>query len=77
MRKHSAYDPDLLTETAVSATSHVDMLRRLGIALGPSTLRYLRSRIEHYKIDTSHFTDEELPARPRRSYPKWRLEELL
>ncbi|MZD07861.1 HNH endonuclease [Streptomyces sp. SID5785] len=38
--------------------------------MGSKPRRYLRDRLAHYGIDTSHFQDEPLPERPRRSYAK-------
>ncbi|MGW4030426.1 HNH endonuclease [Streptomyces sp. NPDC004838] len=66
----SKYPRDLLARTAPGCTSLVDLLRRLGAPLGSGPLRYLRKRLEHYGIDTSHFREEPLPERPRRSYTR-------
>ncbi|MEU9195710.1 HNH endonuclease signature motif containing protein [Streptomyces hundungensis] len=57
------------------STSLVDMLRRLDAPLGRRPLGYLERRLRHYGIDTSHFEDESLPERARRSYPKGLLAE--
>ncbi|MEU9096366.1 HNH endonuclease [Streptomyces sp. NPDC048361] len=46
------------------------MLRRLDAPLGSRPLRYLGERLRHYGINTSHFVEESLPERARRSYPK-------
>ncbi|MDK0519707.1 HNH endonuclease [Streptomyces sp. ML-6] len=70
MSGQNRYPRDLLERTAATATSLVDVLRRLGAPLGSGPLRYVRDRLKHYGIDTSHFTDEALPARERRTYPK-------
>ncbi|MFG2892649.1 HNH endonuclease [Streptomyces sp. NPDC048248] len=67
------YPPDLLARTAAVSTSVVDMLRRLDAPLCSATRRYLRTRLEHHDIDTSHFVDEPPPHRPRQSYSKERL----
>lgn len=64
------YAPDRLARVAVSATSFVDMLRWLEQPLGSEPLRYLRSRLRHYGIDTDHFVDEPLPETPRKRYTK-------
>ncbi|MFF0135894.1 HNH endonuclease [Streptomyces sp. NPDC005227] len=64
------YPRDRLAGTAALSTSLVDLLRRLGAPLGPSTLRYVQGRLDHYGIDTSHFVHEPLPARERRSYTR-------
>ncbi|MFD3483324.1 HNH endonuclease [Streptomyces sp. NPDC058665] len=50
-------------------------MRRVNAPLGSIPRRYLRQRLELYGIDTSHFTDEPLPVRERRSYSKERLQE--
>lgn len=44
------------------------MLRRLGRPLGTGPARYLRCRIAYYGIDTTHFSEETLPTRPRQHY---------
>lgn len=64
------YPRDLLERTAATASSLVDLLRRLGAPLGSRTCRYVRERLRHYGIDTSHFVDEALPDRAHRAYPK-------
>ncbi|MFI6941741.1 HNH endonuclease signature motif containing protein [Streptomyces sp. NPDC050418] len=64
------YPRSLLTEVAKDATSLVDLMRRVGAPLGSKPYRYLRARLAHYDIDTSHFRDEPLPERPKRSYAK-------
>ncbi|MGW6204799.1 HNH endonuclease [Streptomyces sp. NPDC055089] len=64
-----AYPRDLLERTAVTATSLVDLLRRLDAPLGSRTWRYVRERLRHYDIDTSHFADEALPSRADCRYP--------
>jgi predicted RNA-binding Zn-ribbon protein involved in translation (DUF1610 family) len=66
----SKYPRDLLQRTAAEATSLVDLLRRLNATLGSRPMRYVRDRLKLYGIDTSHFVDEPLPARPHRSYAK-------
>ncbi|WP_333771753.1 HNH endonuclease signature motif containing protein [Streptomyces sp. IBSBF 2435] len=68
------YTRDALQRTAAVSTSLVDMLRRLDSPLGSGPLRYLRSRLAHYGVDTGHFTAEPLPPRARRSYPREQLE---
>ncbi|MBC9717119.1 HNH endonuclease [Streptomyces sp. TRM66268-LWL] len=64
------YPRGLLTEAAKESTSLVDLMRRVGAPLGSKPYRYLRDRLAHYGIDTSHFCDEPLPERPKRSYSK-------
>ncbi|WP_046508444.1 HNH endonuclease [Streptomyces odonnellii] len=75
MSRYARYPRDLLVRTAAEADSLVDLLRRLGAPLGSGPLRYIRSRIEHYGIDISHFREDRLPDRERRSYTKELLEE--
>ncbi|MFF3786518.1 HNH endonuclease [Streptomyces sp. NPDC001933] len=70
MSDQNNYPRDLLERTAATATSLVDVLRRLGAPLGSRSLRYVRDRLKHYGIDTSHFAEEALPSRGRRAYPK-------
>ncbi|MGW2081112.1 HNH endonuclease signature motif containing protein [Streptomyces sp. NPDC001939] len=48
----------------------VDLMRRVGAPMGSKPLRYLRKRLDHYGIDSSHFQDEPLPERPKRSYSR-------
>ncbi|MFF8829802.1 HNH endonuclease [Streptomyces sp. NPDC015131] len=69
------YPRDLLTRTAAVSSSLVDLMRRVEAPLGSITRRYLRNRLEHYGIDTSHFVDEPLPERANRTYAKAVLEE--
>ncbi|MFJ4897215.1 HNH endonuclease signature motif containing protein [Streptomyces sp. NPDC088727] len=64
------YPRDRLERTAAAATSLVDILRRLGAPLGSRSSRYVRDRLRHYSIDTSHFTNEALPDRAHSTYPK-------
>lgn len=64
------YPRELLVRRAADASSLVDLLRRLGAPLGGRSLRYVRDRLAHYGIDTSHFVAEELPAQERRAYPR-------
>ncbi|MFD7179856.1 HNH endonuclease [Streptomyces sp. NPDC059904] len=45
-------------------------MRLIDATMGSGPARYLRARLTHYAIDTSHFQDEPLPERPRRSYSK-------
>ncbi|GGZ52241.1 hypothetical protein GCM10010387_53150 [Streptomyces inusitatus] len=68
------YPRDLLARTAAEAGSLVDLMRRVGAPLGSGPRRYLRDRLAHYSIDTSHFADEPLPPRPAHSYPREVLE---
>ncbi|MEU8914451.1 HNH endonuclease [Streptomyces libani] len=75
MPPHVAYTHDLLTRTAAASTSLVDMLRRLGTPLGSGPRRYLRARLKHHGVDTTHFVDEPLPRRPHRSYTRALLSE--
>ncbi|MDQ0984724.1 HNH endonuclease signature motif containing protein [Streptomyces sp. V2I9] len=65
----AAYPPELLARAASESTSLVDLLRRLGAPLGSRTLRYVRQRLAHYGVDTSHFVEEDLPPRERCAYP--------
>ncbi|MFB8115430.1 MULTISPECIES: HNH endonuclease [unclassified Streptomyces] len=69
------YPRELLTRTAAASTSLVDLLRRLGAPLGSRPLRYVRDRLKLYGIDTTHFVDDALPERQRRSYTRELLEE--
>ncbi|MEU7646614.1 HNH endonuclease signature motif containing protein [Streptomyces huasconensis] len=64
------YPRETLARTAPTCTSLVDMMRRLGMPMGAGPRRYLRERLRHYGIDTSHFREEPLPERPSRSYSK-------
>ncbi|WP_079159708.1 HNH endonuclease signature motif containing protein [Streptomyces griseus] len=75
MSDQNKYPRDLLTRTAATSTSLVDLLRRLGAPLGSRPLRYVRDRLKLYGIDTTHFVDEALPERQRRSYTRELLEE--
>ncbi|WP_336053725.1 HNH endonuclease signature motif containing protein [Streptomyces sp. CA2R101] len=75
MARRLAYTRDALTRTAASSTSLVDMLRRLGAPMGSGPRRYLRDRLRHYGIDTTHFVDEPLPRREQRSYTEALLKE--
>ncbi len=67
---HPRRTADRLAAAAAASTSLVDMLGRLDMPLGSGPLGYLRERVAHHGIDTSHFTDEPLPHRPRRTYSK-------
>ncbi|MEV6485062.1 HNH endonuclease signature motif containing protein [Streptomyces sp. NPDC051576] len=69
------YTNDLLARTAVVSTSLVDLMRRLDAPMGSAPRNYLRGRLAHYGIDTSHFVDEPIPERERRSYSKELLQE--
>ncbi|MEU6390679.1 HNH endonuclease [Streptomyces sp. NPDC046939] len=62
------YPREMLTSAAAESSSLVDLMRRVGAPMGGGPAGYLRKRLAHYGIDTSHFTDEPLPERPRRSY---------
>ncbi|MEV0411107.1 HNH endonuclease signature motif containing protein [Streptomyces sp. NPDC050448] len=73
--KSPRYTRDLLTRSAPGATSLVALMRQLGVPLGSGPRAYLRNRLAHYGIDTSHFVDEALPARIPQSYTKERLAE--
>jgi HNH endonuclease len=75
MTRRTVYPRDLLTATAAVSTSLVDMLRNLNVPVASGPRRYLRKRLIQYGIDTSHFVDEPLPARPRMTYSKERLAE--
>ncbi|MGW7450580.1 HNH endonuclease signature motif containing protein [Streptomyces sp. NPDC054787] len=69
------YPRVLLTRTASQATSLVDLMRLLGTPLLAGPRRYLRDRLVHYGVDTSHFVDEPLPERVRQRYTEERLRE--
>ncbi|MFJ7771423.1 HNH endonuclease signature motif containing protein [Streptomyces sp. NPDC097107] len=69
------YTRDLLTRTAAGATSMVDLMRKLGTPMGSGPRCYLSKRLQHYRIDTSHFREDPLPERERRSYPEELLRE--
>lgn len=69
------YTRDLLSRTALRATSLVDLMRLLDAPLLAGPRRYLRDRLAHYGIDTSHFVDEPLPVRVRQRYTEERLRE--
>ncbi|WP_327683857.1 HNH endonuclease signature motif containing protein [Streptomyces sp. NBC_00467] len=75
MSTRRSFPRDLLARTAAASTSVVDVLRRLGEPLGSSSFRYVRDRLAHYGIDTTHFVDEPLPRREPRRYTKEQLEE--
>ncbi|WP_328894225.1 HNH endonuclease signature motif containing protein [Streptomyces sp. NBC_00236] len=64
------YPRDVLARTAAAATSLVDVLRRLDAPLGTRSCRYVRDRLRHYAIDTSHFVEEALPDREHHAYPE-------
>ncbi|MCX5378166.1 HNH endonuclease signature motif containing protein [Streptomyces sp. NBC_00091] len=69
------YTRDLLSRTAPLATSLVDLMRLLDVPLLAGPRRYVRDRLAHYGIDTSHFADEPLPVRVRQRYTEERLRE--
>ncbi|MFJ8595650.1 HNH endonuclease signature motif containing protein [Streptomyces sp. NPDC093598] len=69
------YTRELLTRTAAEATSLVDLMRRLQAPMGSGPSCYLEKRLRHYGIDVSHFRQEPLPKRERRSYPEHLLRE--
>ncbi|MDT0397431.1 HNH endonuclease signature motif containing protein [Streptomyces edwardsiae] len=64
------YTRDLLARTAAGATSMVDLMHKLGAPLGSGPRCYLSKRLRHYGIDISHFREDPLPERERRSYPE-------
>lgn len=66
----STYPRDVLAAAARESTSLIDLMRRVGAPLGGKPRSYLRHRLSHYGIDTSHFQEEPLPERPKRSYSK-------
>ncbi|WP_420033874.1 HNH endonuclease [Streptomyces sp. cg28] len=66
----SKYPRHVLERTAALSSSLVDLMRRIGAPMGSRSLGYLRHRLDHYGIDTSHFQEESLPERPKRSYSK-------
>ncbi|QEV18296.1 HNH endonuclease signature motif containing protein [Streptomyces alboniger] len=51
----SKYPRELLESAAAVSTSLVDLMRRVGAPMGSGPQGYLRSRLGHYGIDTSHF----------------------
>ncbi|MFE2278402.1 HNH endonuclease signature motif containing protein [Streptomyces sp. NPDC059454] len=69
------YTRDLLTRTAAEATSMVDLMHKLGAPIGSGPRCYLSKRLQHYGIDISHFREDSLPERERRSYPEELLRE--
>ncbi|MFJ8928633.1 MULTISPECIES: HNH endonuclease [unclassified Streptomyces] len=71
----SKYPRSALAEAARESSSLVDLMRRVGAPMGSKPYNYLRHRLVHYGIDTSHFQEEALPERPKRSYAKEVLEE--
>ncbi|MFJ3911769.1 HNH endonuclease signature motif containing protein [Streptomyces vinaceus] len=73
--KRPRYTHELLAASVPDATSLVDLMRRLGTPPGGDLRTYLRKRLAHYGIDTSHFVDEPLPARIPQAYTKERLAE--
>ncbi|MFF6873848.1 HNH endonuclease signature motif containing protein [Streptomyces sp. NPDC012474] len=46
----------------------VDLMHMLGTPMGSGPRRYLSKRLQHYGIDTSHFSEVPFPERERRSY---------
>ncbi|MFD0358457.1 HNH endonuclease [Streptomyces sp. NPDC127110] len=73
--KRPQYTRELLTEGAASTESLVGLMRRLGAPLESGPRAYIRQRLAHYGIDTSHFVDEPLPPRTPQSYTRERLAE--
>ncbi|MFE1557810.1 HNH endonuclease [Streptomyces sp. NPDC058734] len=69
------YTRELLGQAAPLANSLVDLMKRLDTPLLSGPRRYLRDRLAHYGIDTSHFVDESLPVRVRERYTEERLRE--
>ncbi|MDH6221166.1 HNH endonuclease [Streptomyces pseudovenezuelae] len=69
------YTSDLLARTAAASASLPDLMRRLNAPMGSAPRTYLLRRLEHYGIDISHFIDEPLPERERRSYSETLLRE--
>ncbi|MFP3992150.1 HNH endonuclease [Streptomyces sp. E11-3] len=66
---------DLLVRAAAASESMVELMRRLDLPLSSRPRNYLRKRLQHYGIDTSHFRDEPLPQREHRVYSKELLED--
>ncbi|WP_457492713.1 HNH endonuclease [Streptomyces sp. P5_D11] len=64
------YTRDRWAVAAAESSSMVDLMRRLGATLGSGSRGYLNRRLRHYGIDVSHFREEPLPERERRSYSK-------
>ncbi|WP_063735203.1 HNH endonuclease [Streptomyces sp. RTd22] len=75
MSDRHQYPRDVLARAAAASTSLVDMMRRLAMPLGSGPRRYLRTRLRHYGIDTSHFVEEPLPPRKPFAYTREILEE--
>lgn len=69
------YTYGLLAHTAADSTSLVDLMRRLNAPMGSKPRDYLLKRLKHYGMDISHFVEEPLPTRERRSYSKELLQE--
>ncbi|WP_330175630.1 HNH endonuclease [Streptomyces sp. NBC_01498] len=69
------YPAEVLARAAEESVSLVDLMRRVNAPLGSNTRAYLQRRLDFYGIDTSHFADESLPARERRSYSEELLRE--
>ncbi|WP_259370834.1 HNH endonuclease signature motif containing protein [Streptomyces sp. SCUT-3] len=55
MPEKKRYTRDLLTEAAANSTDLVDMMHRLGTPPTSEQQYYLKRRLNHYGIDTSHF----------------------
>lgn len=62
-----------LVRAAAEATSHTDLLRRLGRPLDSGSLRRVRSRLADLGVDTSHFEDVRTPSPSRHRYSETRL----
>ncbi|WP_232626696.1 HNH endonuclease [Streptomyces alfalfae] len=71
----SRYPRELLEQAAADSSSLVDLMRCAGAPIGAGPRAYLKKRLGHYGIDTSHFLPEPLPWRPARSYSKQALAE--
>lgn len=69
------YTHDLLARTAARSSSMIDLMRRPGTPLAGGPRGYLNRRLKHYGIDTSHFQEESLPVRPRRTFARQALAE--
>lgn len=56
MPRPRKWTKDVLSEVVKSCKSVAEVIRVLGLRPGGGTHQFLRSRIDEYRIDTSHFT---------------------
>lgn len=52
------YTKEILEEVVESSKSFAEVIRKLGLAKSGGTHRHLKSRIEKFGIDTTHFTGQ-------------------